>query len=82
MSADRAPLRKAVVVVKDDPDGTIAAGNEFASLATQMVEDIAGGLRVLRTRDGMHLPEDRIYERAKNIAAAILGNYVVRPMDD
>lgn len=41
--------------------------------AMQTVAIVADGLRVLRTRDGVPLTEDMIEERARNIAAGLIG---------
>jgi hypothetical protein len=47
----------------------------------QLIERIAAGIRVLRTRDGVALSEDQIYERARNIAACVSLNYEMEPLD-
>jgi hypothetical protein len=44
-----------------------------------LVDDVAAGVRVLRTRDGVAVTDDQIAERARNIAAALLGNYRIEP---
>jgi hypothetical protein len=38
-----------------------------------LVETIAAGIRVLRTRDGIAIDEAHVMERARNIAQAVLG---------
>jgi len=40
-----------------------------------LLRDIADGIRVLNTREGLRIPEDLIQERANNIVAGLLGNY-------
>jgi len=44
-----------------------------------MVADVAQGVRVLRTRDGVPLTDAQIADRARNIVAALLGNYRIEP---
>lgn len=46
-------------------------------LVAQLVEDIAAGIRVLRTRDGMPLSESQVLDRARNIVSGLLGNYTI-----
>jgi hypothetical protein len=46
-----------------------------------MVEDVADGIRVLATRDGVQLSEDQIVERARNIVAGLIGNYAFQSLD-
>jgi hypothetical protein len=45
------------------------------------VEDIADGIRVLHTRDGIKLSEEQIVERARNIVAGLIGNYNIQSLD-
>jgi hypothetical protein len=49
--------------------------------ARLLVEDIADGIRVLQTRDGIKLSEDQIVERARNIVAGLIGNYNIVSLD-
>lgn len=49
------------------------------SLVEQLVEDVADGLRVLRTRDGVWISEDQILDRARNIVQGLVYNYSVEP---
>jgi hypothetical protein len=60
--------------------GWAAYGEEAVALARlereraeQVTRDIADGIRVLRTRDGVPLTDDMIDERARNIAAGLTG---------
>lgn len=46
-----------------------------------LVDDIADGIRVLQTRDGVKLSEDLIVERARNIVAGLIGNYRIQTLD-
>jgi hypothetical protein len=46
-----------------------------------LVEDVAEGIRVLQTRDGIKLSEDQIVERARNIVAGLVGNYTFQSLD-
>ena len=46
-----------------------------------LVEDVAEGIRVLQTRDGVKLSEDQIVERARNIVAGLIGNYTFQSLD-
>lgn len=53
-----------------------------SDLRRQLVEDVADGIRILRTRDNIDVPEDIVYERARNIVAGLVGNYDVDFPDD
>ncbi|MDB4979713.1 MAG: hypothetical protein JWM82_465 [Myxococcales bacterium] len=46
-----------------------------------LVDDVADGIRVLHTRDGIKLSEDQIVERARNIVAGLIGNYRIQTLD-
>jgi hypothetical protein len=46
-----------------------------------LVEDVAEGIRVLQTRDGVQLSEVQIVERARNIVAGLIGNYAFQSLD-
>src|SRR5690242_10729645 len=49
--------------------------------AKLLVEDVAEGIRVLQTRDGIKLSDDQIVERARNIVAGLIGNYNIVSLD-
>lgn len=46
-----------------------------------LLQDVADGIRVLQTRDGVDLSDDQILERARNIVTGLLGNYQIRSLD-
>ena len=46
-----------------------------------LLQDVAEGIRVLRTRDGVDLSDEQILERARNIVTGLLGNYRIRSID-
>ena len=46
-----------------------------------LLQDIAEGIRVLQTRDGVELSEEQIIERARNIVTGLLGNYKIRSLE-
>jgi hypothetical protein len=46
-----------------------------------LLQDIAEGIRVLQTRDGVDLTNEQILERARNIVTGLLGNYRIRSLD-
>jgi len=46
-----------------------------------LLQDIADGIRVLQTRDGVELSDEQILERARNIVTGLLGNYRIRSLD-
>jgi hypothetical protein len=46
-----------------------------------LLEDVADGIRVLQTRDGIKLSDDQIVERARNIVAGLIGNYKIQSLD-
>ena len=45
------------------------------------MEDVADGIRVLTTRDGIKLSEEQIVERARNIVAGLIGNYRIEALE-
>lgn len=47
-----------------------------------LLDDVAEGIRVLKTRDGFALSEEQILERARNIVAGLIGNFTFRSMDE
>jgi hypothetical protein len=57
------------------------ANTTTGSTARLLVEDVADGIRVLQTRDGIKLSEDQIVERARNIVAGLIGNYNITSLD-
>jgi hypothetical protein len=46
-----------------------------------LLQDIADGIRVLQTRDGVDLSNEQILERARNIVTGLLGNYRIRSLE-
>ncbi|HVZ88725.1 MAG TPA: hypothetical protein VHG72_17260 [Polyangia bacterium] len=46
-----------------------------------LLQDIAEGIRVLQTRDGVELSDEQILERARNIVTGLLGNYRIRSLE-
>ncbi len=46
-----------------------------------LVDDVADGIRVFQTRDGINLSEDQIVERARNIVAGLIGNYRIQTLE-
>jgi hypothetical protein len=52
-----------------------------APTVRSLLHDVAEGIRVLQSRDGVMLSEAQIQERARNIVAGLLGNYRIRPLD-
>jgi hypothetical protein len=46
-----------------------------------LLQDVADGIRVLQTRDGVELSDDQIIERARNIVTGLLGNYRIRSLE-
>ena len=46
-----------------------------------LLQDVAEGIRVLQTRDGVDLSDEQIIERARNIVTGLLGNYRIRSLD-
>lgn len=47
-----------------------------------LIKDVAAGIRVLQTRDGVELSDAQISERARNIVAALLGRVRIERIDD
>jgi hypothetical protein len=46
-----------------------------------LLEDIAAGIRVLQTRDGIALSNEQILERARNIVTGLIGNYRIQSIE-
>ena len=46
-----------------------------------LLQDVAAGLRVLRTRDGLDISDDQVLERARNIVTGLVGNYRIASLD-
>ncbi|MES1165268.1 MAG: hypothetical protein ABUR63_05910 [Verrucomicrobiota bacterium] len=46
-----------------------------------LLQDVADGIRVLQTRDGVDLSDEQIIERARNIVTGLLGNYRIRSLE-
>ncbi len=46
-----------------------------------LLQDVADGIRVLQTRDGIELSDEQIIERARNIVTGLLGNYRIRSIE-
>jgi hypothetical protein len=46
-----------------------------------LLQDVAEGIRVLQTRDGVDVSDEQILERARNIVTGLLGNYRIRSLD-
>jgi len=46
-----------------------------------LLQDVAEGIRVLQTRDGIELTDEQILERARNIVTGLLGNYRIKSID-
>lgn len=46
-----------------------------------LVDDIAAGIRVLQSRDGVPVTNDQILERARNIVTALIGNYRIMSVE-
>ncbi|HXU02835.1 MAG TPA: hypothetical protein VN903_17840 [Polyangia bacterium] len=52
-----------------------------APTVRHLLQDIAEGIRVLQTRDGIDLTNEQILERARNIVTGLLGNYRIRSLE-
>jgi hypothetical protein len=46
-----------------------------------LLQDVASGIRVLQSRDGITLSDEQILERARNIVAGLVGNYRIVSLD-
>jgi len=46
-----------------------------------LLQDVASGIRVLQSRDGVALSDEQILERARNIVAGLVGNYKIVSLD-
>lgn len=52
------------------------------TLAQRLLRDVAAGIAVLATRDGVPLTEAQVEERARNIVQGLMGNYDIRDWPD
>jgi len=57
------------------------AASPPAPTVRSLLQDIAEGIRVLQTRDGVDVSNEQILERARNIVTGLLGNYRIRALD-
>ena len=48
----------------------------------RLLADVAAGIRVLQTRDGIDLSELQIRERARNIVMGLISNYRIEVFED
>ncbi len=65
-------------------DGSIlrrAGPNANLPTVRLLLQDIASGIRVLQSRDGVALSDEQILERARNIVAGLVGNYKIVSLD-
>ena len=53
-----------------------------APTVRSLLQDVAEGIRVLQTRDGIDLTNEQILERARNIVTGLLGNYRIRALEN
>ena len=47
----------------------------------RLLKDVAEGIRVLQSRDGVALTEQQIHDRACNIVMGLIGNYRIELLD-
>ena len=71
----RTIVRRRVTRVREPPPTPSLA------VARQLLDDVAAGIRVLRTRDGVELSDTQVIERACNIVAGLIGNYRIQSLD-
>jgi hypothetical protein len=69
------------IVRRDTSRARSKASAAPAPTVRGLLHDVAEGIRVLQTRDGLQLSEQQIQERARNIVAGLLGNYRIRPLE-
>jgi hypothetical protein len=53
---------------------------ERHAIQAKLIADLIEGLEVFNVRDQLDIPSDLIFERARNLAAMMLGNYLVVPL--
>jgi hypothetical protein len=63
------------------PKSSLPAYTRSVITLRQLLRDVADGIRVLQTRDGLDLSEAQITERARNIVAGLIGNYRIESLD-
>jgi hypothetical protein len=73
-----ARLSRAVADVGDRIEEALRPGE--AVDVEELVAEIAAGVDILRSRDGVVMTEEQARERGANIAARILGNYRIEPL--
>jgi hypothetical protein len=85
---DRAPswerLANAVHRVETQLLGAITRAIQQPRLADprELAAEIAEGLRVLQTRDGVDISEEQVLDRARNLACGLFGNHVISEPND
>jgi hypothetical protein len=79
-SAER--MRRCIHRVEEDLGAELArlhaAANQEVDLGA-LTADIASGIDVLRTRDGVEVTREQVLDRARNVATGIVGNHLHRP---
>src|SRR4051794_30314906 len=73
--ADGYPMRRDAT--RSRPKSALPA----APTVRLLLQDIAEGIRVLQTRDGVDVSNEQILERARNIVTGLLGNYRIRSLE-
>lgn len=49
--------------------------NQAPATKGELIADVAAGIGVFLTRDGIEIPQEQVLERARNIVAGLQGNY-------
>jgi hypothetical protein len=63
------------------PKSSLPAYTRSVLTLRHLLRDVAAGIRVLQTRDGLQLSEAQITERARNIVAGLIGNYRIESLE-
>jgi hypothetical protein len=69
------------MVRRDVVRARLKAAGALPATVRQLLQDVADGIRVFRTRDGIALTNEQILERARNIVAGLVGNYKISALD-
>jgi len=61
--------------------GTVRRSPPKLPTVRLLLQDVAAGIRILRTRDGLDVSDEQVLERARNIVTGLVGNYRIASLD-
>lgn len=69
------------MVRRDVVRARLKAAGTLPATVRQLLQDVADGIRVFKTRDNIPLSNEQILERARNIVAGLVGNYKISAVE-